>query len=59
VDVCDTPLHEKSWWWRDVPVVLVQCSDVRPEDGGGYGRVFEFVVAAHFGELIPVLPAGN
>jgi hypothetical protein len=34
-------------------------TDVRPEDGGGYGRVFEFVVAAHFGELIPVLPAGN
>ena len=35
--------------------MLLRCGPVRPRDGGGYGRVWEFV-AADLGELIPSSP---
>jgi hypothetical protein len=57
-DVCDTLVLRNSWWWRNVPVVLVRCDVVSPGYGGGYGRLLEFI-AAHFSECKTCFSAAN
>jgi hypothetical protein len=53
------PFLRKYWCCGNDPCVFLRRCAVCPSDGGGYGRVFEFVAAANFGELIPFLFASN
>jgi hypothetical protein len=50
---------EKTLGVGNVPSTLQGCDAVRSGNGGGYGRVFEFIAASDFGELIAFLLAGN